>query len=93
MFKTNPQSAFYPARVAGKTSTGMARVEWYQDNLYERMDKPIEIEFVCSLQDCANAAAANPDLVYDKVGAISHYERKILTDLRTMWARLNGRLD
>ena len=72
MFKTHLGSAFYPARVAGITSTGMVRMEWYQDNVYERTEKPVESEFVCSQQECANAAAANPDEVYDKVSSGCH---------------------
>ncbi|KAJ7268152.1 hypothetical protein B0H12DRAFT_1229783 [Mycena haematopus] len=72
MFQTRPGSSFYPARIAALTSTGMVRMEWYQDNIYERGEIPLESEFVCSQQECANAAAVNPDVLYhkDNVGAI-----------------------
>ncbi|KAJ7607646.1 hypothetical protein DFH06DRAFT_1379863 [Mycena polygramma] len=66
------QAEFYPARVAGITSTGGVRMEWYQDNIYEQKDKPLESEFVCSKDECATAAAVECDVVFDRnnVGAI-----------------------
>ncbi|KAJ7808385.1 hypothetical protein B0H14DRAFT_3482414 [Mycena olivaceomarginata] len=70
MFQTHLGSAYYPARVAGITSTGMVRVEWY--NIYEQTDEPAETDFVCSKQECADTAAQEPEGKYDRtnVGAI-----------------------
>ncbi|KAJ7842638.1 hypothetical protein B0H14DRAFT_3456690 [Mycena olivaceomarginata] len=64
--------AYYPARVAGITSTGMVRVEWYKDNIYEQTDEPAETDFVCSKHECADTAAQEPEGKYDRtnVGAI-----------------------
>ncbi|KAJ7826380.1 hypothetical protein B0H14DRAFT_3467702 [Mycena olivaceomarginata] len=72
MFQTHLGSAYYPARVAGTTSTGMVRVEWYKDNIYEQTDEPAETDFVCSQQECADTAAQEPEGKYDRtnVGAI-----------------------
>ncbi|KAJ7259066.1 hypothetical protein C8J57DRAFT_1234055 [Mycena rebaudengoi] len=72
MFKTLPQSAFYPARVAGLTSTDAVRMEWYKDNIYDRTERPLESEFVTTKADCAKHAAADADLTYesDNVGCI-----------------------
>ncbi|KAJ7916650.1 hypothetical protein B0H13DRAFT_1870985 [Mycena leptocephala] len=72
MFKTSPQSAFYPARVAGLTSTDAVRMEWYKDNIYDRTERPLESEFVTTKADCAKHAAADADLTYesDNVGCI-----------------------
>jgi hypothetical protein len=67
MFQTHLGSAYYPACVAGITSTGMVRVEWYKDNIYEQTDEPAETDFVCSKQECADTAAQEPEGKYDRV--------------------------
>ncbi|KAJ7873648.1 hypothetical protein B0H14DRAFT_2569664 [Mycena olivaceomarginata] len=87
MFKTHSGSYFYPARVAGITSTGHVQMEWYQDNIYERNEKPVESEFLCSKQECANAAAGDPDELFDKdnVGAI-RWPPRLLEDASQYFA-------
>ncbi|KAJ7866271.1 hypothetical protein B0H14DRAFT_3594646 [Mycena olivaceomarginata] len=66
MFQSSPAGSFYAARVAGITSGGMIRMEWYPDNVFDNREKPTETEFVCSREECAMVAAKDPDLCYDK---------------------------
>ncbi|KAJ7768047.1 hypothetical protein B0H14DRAFT_3895019 [Mycena olivaceomarginata] len=64
MCQTNPCSSFYPARVAGITSAGMVRMEWYPDNVYDKMEQNAETEFLCSREECATVAAKDPTVCY-----------------------------
>lgn len=86
MFRTRIEGNFYPARLAGMTSTGEVRVQWYRDNIYDRQEIPMESEFVATKQLCADIAAANRDLTYTKVGASVFYLTKLTARYRTTWA-------
>ncbi|KAK7012998.1 hypothetical protein R3P38DRAFT_3581609 [Favolaschia claudopus] len=59
MFPGTSGKTFYPARIASVTSTGLVRVEWYKDNIYPSVDRPMESEFVLTKDQCAKAAGAN----------------------------------
>ncbi|KAJ7688094.1 hypothetical protein B0H14DRAFT_3533549 [Mycena olivaceomarginata] len=50
----------------------MVRMEWYPDNVYDKMEQNAETEFVCSREECATVAAKDPTVCYDKnnVGTI-----------------------
>ena len=39
------------------------RVDWYQDNFYTRVERPLESSFVITRQEAAEVAAANVDLI------------------------------
>ncbi|KAJ7702772.1 hypothetical protein B0H17DRAFT_1127713 [Mycena rosella] len=67
MFKTRLEGSYYPARLGGLTRGGEVRVQWYRDNIYDRQEIPLESEFVCSKQLCADIAVAEADVAYTKV--------------------------
>ncbi|KAJ7107524.1 hypothetical protein C8R44DRAFT_744708 [Mycena epipterygia] len=85
MFKTNPQSGFYPGEIASVTSTGGVRVVWYEGNIYERTDRPHDKEFVTTPEECAKNAAADSDSTYEpeNVGMIK-WPTRLAEDARTL---------
>ncbi|KAJ7621669.1 hypothetical protein B0H17DRAFT_597531 [Mycena rosella] len=72
MFKTRLEGSYYPARLEGLTRGGEVRVQWYRDNIYDRQEIPLESEFVCAKQLCADIVVAQADVAYtkDNVGMI-----------------------
>ncbi|KAJ6579860.1 hypothetical protein B0H10DRAFT_2235559 [Mycena sp. CBHHK59/15] len=66
MFRSRLTGGFYPACLEGLTSTGEVRLKWYRDNIYDRLEIPLETEFLATKQQCANIAAANADVTYEK---------------------------
>ncbi|KAJ7130567.1 hypothetical protein C8R44DRAFT_906239 [Mycena epipterygia] len=81
MFKTNPQSGFYPGEIASVASTGGVRVVWYEGNIYERTDRPHDKEFVTTPEECAKNAAADSEP--DNVGMIK-WPTRLEEDARTL---------
>jgi hypothetical protein len=47
-------------------------MEWYPDNVYDKMEQNAETEFLCSREECATVAAKDPTVCYDKVSFVPH---------------------
>ncbi|KAJ6572673.1 hypothetical protein B0H10DRAFT_1964338 [Mycena sp. CBHHK59/15] len=90
MFKTGPGSSFYPAHLERVTSTGEVQVKWYQDNIYERRELPLESEFLATKQECANIAVLIAEETYDRgnVGLIK-WPPRLAEDARELYTYEN----